>query len=43
MEGVNVIGGESLFSSSLLLRLSKVAGYHCTSECGGRLVETEGV
>ena len=36
------LGVSLFFSSSLLLRLRKAAGYHCSSECGGRPVETEG-
>ena len=37
------LGVSLFFSSSLLSRLRKAAGYHCTSECGSGLVETEGV
>ena len=36
------LGVSLLFSSSLLSRLRKVAGYHCASECSGGLIETEG-
>ena len=42
MESANVLGGEFLFSSSLLVRLSKVAGDHHASECGSGLIEPEG-